>query len=205
MMPCALGCTETCPDGAKAHAEQIRAALLPRMRDEWWPLRRGQVAGSGTVRNTARQRRGAAAPFGSPGTLPPGWHLRAALPDERTGRPGEHLFLVHAPARTTTPLAPDTPPVRLPGLWALIDGGLPHEGNALLASERNLWRLRLAVLQGITERRTGYLYAPRTDVPGWLDTVMADLADPSDSAEAAERTLFLLSGRWRTPPAAALT
>lgn len=204
MGACALGCTETCPEGAKAHAEQIRRVLLPRLRHEWWPVRRGEVVGSGTVRNTARTRRPTTTPaLTEPGVLPSGWFVRAALPPERTTRPGEHLFLVHAPARTTAS-EPGQADAVVPSLWALIDQGRPGEGNTLMLSETNLWRLRLGVLEGITDGRSGYLFDSSVDVAGWLGGVIADLADPDDAAEQAERTLFLLSGRWRTPPAAAL-
>lgn len=205
MAPCALGCTEACPAGAKAHAEVIRSALLPRIRREWWPLRRTHVTGSGTVRNTIRQSQPTPTPKPTePGALPKGWHVRAALPEERTGRPGEHLFLAHAPARTTAPSSPAGAPVRLPGLWALIDHGFPGEGNSLLLLETNLWRLWLFHRETAVSGAFGFLSAADVDVTGWLAGLIADLADPDDEAEQAERTLYLLGGRWRTPPAAAL-
>lgn len=206
MLTCARGCTETCPGGAKAHAEQVRNVLLPRLRTEWWPMRRKSVAGSGSVRNTARERRLQPKPaLTEPGMLPPGWTVTAALPAERTNTDVERLFLVHAPARTSTaPPGEAGTAVRVPGLWVLIHDGKPDEGNTVLASEINLWRLRLAIIEGVTERRGGYVFNPRFDVAGWLASVIADLADPDSADEQAERTLFLLSGRWRTPPAAAL-
>lgn len=203
-LPCALGCTERCPGGAKAHAERLRAALLPRIRHEWWPLRRHQVAGSGTVRNTTRARRARTKPaLTEPGVLPRGWFVQAAVPADRTAIPGEHLYLVCAPARPV--LHPSTGQSHLvPGLWALIDQGRPHDGNEMVLSETNLWRLWLYQQEVAAARTSGPFFDPQVDVAGWLGAAIADLADPASPDEQAERTLYLLSGRWRIPPAAAL-
>lgn len=192
--PCPTGCTDDCPEGAEAHAKQVRASIDPRIQHEW-PAHKRPTLFTDESRWT---------PIEEPGGLPEGWQVVSTwehFGGRRATDLATRLHVVHAPPRPARRrLFRSSPPV--PAVWGLVEQTHDKSRPDLRLAEVNLWRL----WQMASMPRMPYWPMPYEGWPEaleWLRGLVVDRFDLADENERAEHTLYLLSGRIRTPPAAA--